>query len=681
MGGRGCSDGCEEGLPMIPALVVVSVILAAASGLPALAFRARPALAQRLSCAVLCLGALVGIGAAAAALLARTPPELSAAWSVPGGALALRLDDLSAFFLFPVLLVPALASIYGLSYFPQADLGAKAIRLQLFLGLATGAMGLVVVAANGILFLAAWEVMALCGFVLVLTDHEEREAQRAAFVYLASAHAANLALFAMFALLARSAGSWDFAAMQGLPAAGPATAVVALALVGFGLKAGLMPFHFWLPGAHAAAPSHVSALMSGVLLKTGVYGLIRIFGFFEGPPASWGTLVLVVGGVSAVMGVAFALAQHDVKRLLAYHSVENIGIIAMGLGLALLGRARGDAALVFLGFAAAVLHTVNHATFKSLLFLGAGAVVHATHTRDLDHLGGLGKRMPWTAALFLVGAAAISGLPPLNGFASEWLVYLASLRTVFDVGPPGHPHFAVFAAPVLAMVGGLAAACFVKVHGTMFLGHARSPHAEHAHEPPWTMRAPMVALAAVCALIGLFPAALLPALARAAARWSGLAPEALARPLADASNSAVKVSLVAAALGGVILAALVLRRRLLRDPQPTAETWGCGYARPTARMQYTGSSLAAGLVSVFRWAFVPRARILPPRGIFPGRSLYRSSVPDTALERGLVPALAWIANVAGRARGRLLGAVQFQALLLVCGLLGLLVWLVIGGGS
>jgi formate hydrogenlyase subunit 3/multisubunit Na+/H+ antiporter MnhD subunit len=667
---------------MIPALVVVAVIVTAASGLPALILRRRPALAQRLSCATLCAGALVGVAAAGAALLAPTPPALTLPWSAPGGAFALELDGLSAFFLFPVLLVPALGSIYGLAYFPQAKLGPKAIRLQLFFGLITGAMALVVVSANAILFLAAWEVMALCGFLLVLTEHEEKEAQRAAFVYLASAHAGNLALFAMFVLLGRLAGSFAFSAMAGLPAAGGvAVAVVALALVGFGLKAGLMPLHFWLPGAHAAAPSHVSALMSGVLLKTGIYGLLRVTGFFQGPPASWGTLVLLLGIASAVMGVAFALAQHDVKRLLAYHSVENIGIIAMGLGLALLGRARGDAALVFLGFAAAVLHTVNHATFKSLLFLGAGAVVHGTGTRDLDHLGGLSRAMPRTALLFLVGAAAISGLPPLNGFASEWLVYLASLRTVFDVGGAPHPHFAALAAPALAMVGGLAAACFVKVFGTIFLGHPRSAQAAHAHEPSAPMIFPMVVLAIACAVIGLFPAALLPALARAAARWSGLAPEALAGSAASAGASAVRVSVVAGILIAVGVGVALFRRALLRGPQPEVETWGCGYAKPTARMQYTGSSLVAGLVGAFRWAFFPRTRVVPPRGVFPGRSHYHATVPDTALDRGIVPALSWIARLAGRFRGRILGAVQFQALLLVCGLVGLLVWLALGGAS
>jgi hydrogenase-4 component B len=667
---------------MIPVLVLAAVVLTASSGVLALPFGSRPALAQRVACAALCAGAALGAAGAVLALAAAAPPALALRWAAPGATFALRVDGLSAFFLLPVLVMPALGSVYGLAYFPQARLRGKAVRLQVFYGVVTGAMALVVVSANAILFLAAWEVMALCGFFLVLTDHDEPAAQRAAFVYLASAHAGNLALFAAFLLLGKLAGSLDFAAMAGLAArGGPATAVFLLALGGFGLKAGLLPLHFWLPGAHAAAPSHVSALMSGVLLKTGIYGLLRVTGFFEAPPVAWGTVLLVLGAASAVMGVAFALAQHDLKRLLAYHSVENIGIIAMGVGLALLGRARGDPALVLLGFAAAVLHVVNHATFKGLLFLGAGAVIHATGTREIDRLGGLARPMPRTSALFLVGAAAICGLPPLNGFASEWLVYLASMRTVLDAGPAPHPHFAVLGAPVLALVGGLAAACFVKVFGAVFLGHGRSPHVDGAREAPGPMLAPMAVLAAVCLAIGLAPAALLPALARAAAQWSGLAPAALAGPAAEAGAAAARVSVVAAALAGVALLTTLLRRRLLRGPQPEAPTWGCGFARPTARMQYTGSSLAEMLVVRFGWAFFPRAHVVPPRGPFPRGASFETSVPDTVLDVALAPATSWIARIAARARSPFLGSVQLQVLLLVSGLVALLVWLVVAGGA
>jgi formate hydrogenlyase subunit 3/multisubunit Na+/H+ antiporter MnhD subunit len=663
-----------------PLLVISGAALAASSGVLGLAFRRRPERAQRLAAGALVLGALVGMAGAALALAAPAPPSLHLGWQVPFASFSVRIDALSAIFLFPILGVPALGSIYGLGYWPQATLGARAVRLQIFYGLVAASMALVCVAANAILFLVAWEVMALGAFLLVLTEHEKPEAQRAAFVYLASAHVGNLALFALFALLAHLAGSWDFAGMAALPARAPlAPWIFGLALFGFGLKAGLMPLHFWLPGAHAAAPSHVSAVMSGVLLKTGLYGILRVTGFFDLPPAWWGVTLLVAGAASGVLGVAFALAQHDLKRLLAYHSVENVGIIAMGVGLALLGRARGDPALVLLGLAGGALHVVNHATFKALLFFGAGAVVHATHTRDIDHLGGLARAMPRTAALFLVGAAAISGLPPLNGFVSEWLVALASIRTVLDGGALPHPHIAALGAPALALIGGLAAACFAKVVGAVFLGTGRSPHAARASEPPGSMLLPMAVLAGACLGIGLAPSLLLPALARAASHWSGLAPAALAGPAAQAGASAARISAAAAVLFLAAGALALWRRQRLAAPQPSAETWGCGFSRPPARAQYTGSSFAEALVVRFGWVFFPRARVVPPRGLFPRRAAFSSSVPDTVLDVGIAPAFEAAVRIAERSRALVGGRVQFQALLLLLGLLGLLVWLFASG--
>jgi formate hydrogenlyase subunit 3/multisubunit Na+/H+ antiporter MnhD subunit len=659
-------------------LIIAASVLAATSGAWALAMRRSPALAQRLATGTLVLGAALGLAGAALALAGE-----SASWSAPWPTLratfSLRVDALSAFFLLPVLALPALASVYGLGSWPQAAHGARSIRLQLYFGLVTSAMTLVCVAANAVLFLVAWEVMALAGFLLVFTEHEKPEAQRAAFVYLASAHAGNLALFALFALLGRLAGSFEFAAMAGLDGGGPLAGwVFGLALFGFGLKAGLVPFHFWLPGAHAAAPSHVSAILSGVLLKCGIYGLLRITGFFEKVPASWGGLLLAAGAVSAVLGVAFALSQHDVKRLLAYHSVENIGIIAMGLGLALLGRASGNPALVVLGFAGAVLHVVNHALFKGLLFLGAGAVHHATGTRELDLLGGLARTMPITAALFLVGAAAISGLPPLNGFASEWLVFLAAFQAVLAPGS-GVASLAGLAAPALALVGGLAAACFAKVYGTIFLGHARSPHAERGHEASPPMLVSMAALAAACLAIGLFPAAWLPGLARAAADWSRLPLAALARPAEQAGRSAWQVSLVAGLLLLLVGLLAAWRRLRLGSAQPAAPTWGCGFTAPTARMQYTGSSFAEQLVVRFGWFFFPRTQVEPPAGLFPRRASFGSHVPDTILDLAILPALDSSVRASDRLRAGFGGRVQSKVLLLLLGLLGLLAWLALGG--
>ena len=661
---------------MTAGLALAAVALATASGLFGVLLRRRPALGQGLSCAALCAAAVLGLAAAGRVLAGGDGFAVRLPWHEPLGSLAIRLDPLAALFLVPVLAVPALGSVYGLAYWPQERLGWKAARLQLFYGLVTGAMGLVLLSDNAMLFLVGWEVMAVAGFMLVRSDEERPEAQRASWVYLAAAHVGTFAIFALFSVVGSARGSFDFAAWRELPAAGAAGSwLFALAVLGFGIKAGLVPLHFWLPGAHAAAPSHVSALMSGVLLKTGIYGLLRTAGFFEAPPAAWGMILLVLGSVSGVLGVGVALAQHDLKRLLAYHSVENVGIIAMGAGIALVGRARGDPALVLLGFAGGALHVVNHAFFKSLLFLGAGSVHHATGTRDIEHLGGLARAMPRTALLFLVGAVAICGLPPLNGFVSEWLVALASFR---GMGLPRDDRaaYVVLAAPVLALIGGLAAACFAKVHGTVFLGQARSAEAAGARESPRSMLVPMAILALACAAIGLAPALALPPLSRTAAAWAGMPAEAFAPALAAAVAAARWVSVVAAALLAAAGLLAVLRRRLsaLEAPAPLVDTWGCGYAWPSARMEYTGSSFAQILVQGFRWVLFPRVRLDPPRGLFPRTARFATDVPDAVLDRAILPAVRAFELATGKVRGLFPGRIHLYAVLVLLALVAMLAW-------
>ena len=663
---------------MTGSLAAAAVVLTATSGVPGALCWRRPRLGQRLSCAALCLGAALGIVASSLTLAGGPTAIVEGPWNLPGAALGLRLDALSALFLAPILAIPAASAVYGLAYWPQPRLGAKAVRLQLAFGVATAGMALVVLASNGLLFLTAWEVMAIAGFLLVLTDHEREDAQRAAFLYLVAAHVGTFALFAFFSLAAHHTGSFEFARWHGLPAAGPFGGwCFALLLAGFAMKAGFLPLHFWLPPAHAAAPSHVSALMSGVLLKTGIYGILRFTGLFDAPPASWGAVLLIGGGVSGVLGVAFALGQHDLKRLLAWHSVENIGIIGMGAGLALLGRARGDAVLVVLGFAGAALHVVNHALFKSLLFLGAGCVQHACGTRELDRLGGLARAMPRTSALFLVGAAAITGLPPLNGFASEWLVGLGALGALQR---PGNDlvAFAVVALPTLSLIGGLALACFVKVHGTAFLGVPRTPAAAGAHEAPPAMLLPMAALAAACFAIGLFPFVWIRPLVRAAAAWSGLGEAALAAAAAPAAAGAATVSALAAVLIGSS-AALILAGRLRARPSATAETWGCGFTAPTARMQYTPSSFAEMLVGRFGWALAPRALLRAPRGPFPAEAAFESHVRDTVVDRLLVPAYRAVERTAAMLRP-ILGRpfIHLHVALLLATLVIVLAWRFLG---
>jgi hydrogenase-4 component B len=370
--------------------------------------------------------------------------------------------------------------------------------------------------------------------------------------------------------------------------------------------------------------------------------------------------------------VALALAQHDLKRLLAYHSVENIGIIIMGLGLAVLGRARNDPGLVLLGFAGGALHVVNHALFKSLLFLGAGSVQHGAHTRDLDHLGGLGRAMPFTAGLFLVGAAAISGLPPLNGFVSEWTIMLGA-ASALDLGPGDPVRYAVLVAPSLALVGGLASACFVKVQGSVFLGNPRTEEAARAHESSPVMLAPMAVLAAACVAIGLLPPLLLPALTRGAAAWSGMPLSALALPAEMAAGSVERVAGVAALLLGIVLLLAFLRRRIGAGAT-VAETWGCGFTRPTARMQYTASSFAQILNDAFRWALFLRIRSTSPRGPFPTGARFSTEPREAVLDVALVPALRGYTSLLARRRGVLAGRLHLYALLVLATLVALLAW-------
>jgi hydrogenase-4 component B len=618
------------------------------SGLPGLFFSRRSAVGERLAALLILTGAVLGTIATAAALAGPGSAAIELPWSVPGGAFSVEVDALSACFLFPIYLVTALGSVYGLGYWPQRRYPANGRKLRLFFGLMAGSLTLVVTARNGLLFLVVWEIMALSGFFLVTTEDEKEEARRAGFIYLMATHAGTLALFGVFALLARETGTFAFPLSATLPSAG-ASAIFLLGLFGFGLKAGLMPLHVWLPGAHAAAPSHVSALLSGVMIKTGIYGLVRLTSFFSDAPPWWGWTILLLGAVSGVMGVLFAIAQHDIKRLLAYHSVENIGIIALGMGTALLGRSYDLPLLTALGLFGALLHVINHGLFKSLLFLGAGSIIHATGTREIDRYGGLLRPMPWTALFFLGGAVAISGLPPLNGFVSEWFIYLGLLQSLS--GDSIALRLAVLAAPALALIGALALACFVKVFGVAFLGSARTPTAAAAHEVPVNMRWPMGVLLGACLLIGLLPAAVVPLLGRAAGVWQGA--ETLPLDLAGQVAPETAISVAALMFIGILALAVWLLRRQTAGQEAAAPTWGCGYAFPTGRMQYTASSFAQMLTGLFGWGLRPERHGGEVSANFPAPADFASHTPDTVLDRLLLPACRGSARFCTWLRARL----------------------------
>jgi hydrogenase-4 component B len=408
-------------------------------------------------------------------------------------------------------------------------------------------------------------------------------------------------------------------------------------------------------------------VLSGVLLKIGIYGLIRTAMLLPSIPLACGVLVLILGVISAILGVAFALGQHDLKRLLAYHSIENIGIILIGLGLAVVGVAAQRADWLALGLAGCLLHVWNHSLFKSLLFLSAGSVVHACDTREIDHLGGLARSMPRTAALFALGAIAICGLPPLNGFVSELIIYLGLFGAVTDL----HAGFAGLglAAPALALVGALALACFVKAYGAVFLGEPRTPHASHAHESGARMIAPMLLLGMLCALIGLFPILVLPLLEHVIATWPGFSGPALTQRVPYIAVSVLSLSL----LGAVTGAGVFIYRQSIQRSRRRSVTWDCGYVQSSARIQYTASSFADSLVSLMRWVLRPHVHAASPSGLFPTTSKFESHVPEMVLD-------GWLDPLWARAKSRLAGLrvlqqgrVQGYVLYILLAVIGLLI--------
>jgi len=613
-------------------LILTAMILTAASGLPGFCFARSSVWGQRIATGVMVAAMIVGLAGACLGLFGHSDPGSFFPWPAAGNS-AVGIDPLSSFFLVPILLMGGLGSIYSLGYWPQRLHPGNGRRLHLFWGLLTAGMALLVISRHAMAFLLGWEIMALAAFFLVATEDDRGECRRAALIYLIATHIGTLALFALFTLWRVKTGSFALEPVAGgVLTLGAMNGLFFLALIAFGLKAGMMPLHFWLPGAHAAAPSHVSAMLSGVVLKMGIYGLVRFLSLLPDPPAAWGGLILILGATSGLFGVVFAIGQHDLKRLLAYHSVENIGIILMGLGLAMLGRSSHRPEWVVLGMAGCLLHVWNHGLFKSLLFLCAGSVVHNTHTREIDRLGGLAKRMPWTAALFLIGAVAICGLPPLNGFVSEFLVYMGLLHTATIDGTSGSA--VLLAVPVLAMIGALAVACFVKVYGVVFLGNSRGDASDHAKESPFTMRGPMLILAFCCVLIGLVPVLVSPLLSNVIAIWSpDLAPLTDLRTAAPFGFIGMMSVLLTVLI--VVLTIVWMRRSRV---SPHLGTWDCGYARPTSRIQYTASSFAQMIVSMFRWVLRPRVHGPHVGGAFPAPARMQTHVDDLVLNQRLTRA-------------------------------------------
>ena len=555
-------------------------------------------------------------------------------WQVPFGEFSLKFDPLSLIFLAAIAILTVSAGIYGAGYMKKYA-GRKPLGIHaLFFILLAVDLPVVVTANNIVLFLGAWEVMSIATYFLIIFHDESPSVRRAGFLYLVASHCGTFCLFLMFFLMAHAAGSmnFDIIARAHLPLSVSVT-VFLLSLIGFGVKAGFFPAHIWLPRAHPAAPSHVSALLSGIAIKTGIYGIARVLWIVGALPDWCAWLLVMIGCVSGLLGVLYAIGQHEIKRLLAYHSVENIGIITIGLGAGSLGASRHDPLLAALGFGGALLHVLNHAIFKGLLFFAGGAVMQNTHTGVMDEMGGVAKKMPLVSALFMVGALSITGMPVFNGFISEFIIFSALFRGILTLPLPGMV-ISAFGILSLALMGALALACFAKVYGTVFLGNERSDHTAAraaSHGTSIFMLLPMVFLAILCVWIGLAPGYM------AGMTFAGggyishnVLPLVSLEPVFEPLRIVTLVVIVTLL---AITALIIIRRLLLGSSRsPASDTWSCAFPHVSSKFQYTSSSVARPIIEVVKGILLYRRSGARVSGEFPAAERLTSSVHDASEE-------------------------------------------------
>lgn len=612
---------------MIITLILISLVLFFTGAIVALLSWNRAGTSTAIGVTGSILASLVGLVPAVKVIYTKQTVLFSLPWSLPGGNFSIGLDPLSAFFIIPLLLLTLSAALFGSEYLPlkkkNSGLGWFAYNIL------AASMMLVVLSRNGILFLMSWELMSLSSLALVITDHEDAKVQKAGWIYFVATHAGTAFLFPFFFLLAKWGGNFEFSsiASHGIGGGG-ATLIFFLAIIGFGCKAGFMPFHVWLPEAHPAAPSHVSALMSGIMIKMGIYGIVRTLTFLESPHLSWGIALTSIGLISGILGVLFALCQHDLKKLLAYHSVENIGIIAAGLGIGMIGVSCKLPFIAVAGFTGGLLHVVNHAFFKGLLFLGAGTVVHATGTRDIEKLGGIIKKMPLAGLTFLIGSVAISGLPPLNGFVSEFLIYCAGLSGI-AYGPKLIEVTGLIVVASFALIGGLAVACFTKSFGIVFLGEPRTDYSHMHFTYGIRMKLPLVILSLACVAVAVGFVFVMPVMAGPVGQLTNMNTVDLSLEFHQIKSYLAGILLVTVLFIGFVSALLLFRRQLFgkRNTGFTG-TWDCGYAAPTARMQYTASSFIQPVIEFFSSVLRPQRHLHAPQGLFPHTGSFKSEVDD-----------------------------------------------------
>ena len=651
-------------MPSLSALFTGGLIAYLAGAAAGLAGFRSPRRARIGAFAFALAGSLLEILAAAVALRSGS----AATWSLPCGVAlfswTVRLNALSSYFNLALGIVAAAVSIYSFGYLRDIEGRRNIGVLGFFYNVLLLSLTLVFAAADAFFFLVAWEVMALSAWFLLSFEHEKRHTRRAGMVFLIMSHAGTGLLLIAFMMLAKAGGSLDFARFHLLASHLPPWeqgVVLVLFFLGFGVKAGIIPIHVWLPAAHPVAPSNISALMSGIVIKTGIYGMALVFFDFFGVAPLWGgMLVLGIGVVSALLGVLYALMEHDLKRLLAYHSIENIGIILIGFGAALVFRALGHSTLAAIALIAGLYHTLNHAIFKCLLFLGAGSVLHATGTRNMEEMGGLIRRMPVTALCFLTGAIAISGLPPLNGFVSEWLTYQALLAGFGSTQDLTRVVFPI-AGALLALTAALAAACFVKAFGISFLALPRSDKAAQAHEAPLSMTLGMGILAAACVALGLGATWFLPVFDPVTGQTIGVS---VSSALAAANGFVLTAG---TARGGTVstvgIAALLVALSALpaffwlvwgrAGRRVAGPTWDCGLPGLTAANEYTATGFSKPFRMIFSALYRPRREIQAEYEVSPyyPTAIHFESEIEPAFEKHFYdPFQDWLLRVSRRMR-------------------------------
>lgn len=619
-------------------LFLISVGLFLAGGLLSLFTQKRAGLNIKLTFSFSSLGSLAGILSALSSLLTGSSMKIDL-WSVLDTHLYFTAGPLAAFFILIITMVSLAVSIFSLGYVTEYigknNVGILGLLFNLFLLSMLG----VIASGNSLMFLFFWELMSLVSYFLVVYEHQKSQVRRAGFIYLVMTHLGTIFIMLAFLILYREAGSFNFSqyALVGHKLApGLKTIIFLMVTLGFGTKAGIIPLHIWLPKAHPAAPSNVSAVMSGVMLKTAIFGLIKVvLEILGGGPAWWGILIVIIGCISALLGVMYALLEHDIKRLLAYSSVENIGIILLGIGASLIFVSYGKSSLAILALVAGLFHAFNHAIFKSLLFMGAGSIHYATHTRDIELMGGLLKKMPQTGLLFLIGSVSISALPPFNGFVGEWLTFQSLLalgsthNTLLNILGP-------LAGAALALTGALAAACFVNAFGIQFLALPRSDKAENATEVPLSMRFGMGLMALLCIAFGLLPMAVFRIIAPitqsllgtdSVMNFSGF--QWLKVHWSSGGTNSLTPLLIFAMLAVVGFVIFLLVRNIGQGGQVRLdETWNCG-TELSSRMEYSATSFSKPIRIIFRKIFQPNSEIkkeYKSAPYFPENMEYKGSI-------------------------------------------------------